>query len=239
MTFLESKTELCSLLDIDYTDIANNQLISDAELGYWINSAAIRAWDFRAWDFSEGEDATNLTSATEKFTYPDTFVAGSVWLLMIAGLGEYDKKDYQSFRKFKINYPTATDKIYSEYKNYIYLNTAAHAVGLAITLLGKLKFTKLVNTTDKLPFSPVSDDLEYSGNRAIVKLAYAEALASRKYSETDRAATEEAAAFNILKILWEPFAEARANSQSKDRPFFDVPDYFGPGSPNIGQFGND
>lgn len=236
MLFSESKQELASMLDIDYTDIANNHLVSDTDLGYWINSAAIRAWDFRAWDFSEGEDATNTTSAVEKFAYPDTFTAGSVWLLMIAGLGEYDKKTYQDFRKFKINYPTGTDKIYSEYNNYIYLNTAAHAAGLAITLLGKLKFTKLSGASDKLPFSPVSDDLEYSGNRAIVKLAYAEALASRKYNESDRAAVEEAAAFNILKILWAPFAEARANSQSKDRPFFDVPDFFGSGGQNTGKF---
>lgn len=336
------------MLDINYADIANNELVSDADLGYWINSAAIRVWDFRAWDFAEGEDATKTTSAVEKIPYPTDFVSGSIWLLMIAGLGEYDKKTYQDFRKYKINYPTGTDKIYAEYNRDLYLNTAAHATGLAITLLGKNKFTKLgtelapaliagnwtvgagwespivgpgliksgdgtgtqtpsaatnieagkryrvsitisalsvgsatytlggvggsalaavgtyvdyitatttgkliitptntsrftiseisISADDKLPFSPDLDDLEYSGNRAIVHLAYAEALVSRKYNESDRATLEEAAAFNILKILWAPFAEARANSQSKDRPFFNVPDFFGSGGQNTGKF---
>ena len=45
MNLLEAKQALSQKLDIDYSDVANNGLFTDADLGRYIQAALIRAWD--------------------------------------------------------------------------------------------------------------------------------------------------------------------------------------------------
>jgi len=231
MNFLEAQTALCRKLNISYTDIAYNDLFTLDDLKEWLNIGALKAWDYKSWDFTEGAKYNN-TIDTEYYDYPVDMVTGGAKFLTVAG-EEYEKILYEDYRQYLINNPTGTDKVWAEYKRYIFINKNAYAIGDEYVVYGKLKAEPLVNDADLLPFSPDSDNEKYSGNQSIVLLAYAEALDSEKLKSVNQSLIQEKKAYQILDILWKPFAEARALQKSKDRPFFNVPDYFGKSNSNI------
>ena len=68
---------------------------------------------------------------------------------------------------------------------------------------------------------------QFALREAVVQLAYAEALDSEKLNKRSEAVIERKKAYDALDVLWKPFAEQRANAQSRNRPFFEVPDFFG------------
>jgi len=89
-----------------------------------------------------------------------------------------------------------------------------------------MKSPTLANPTDLLPFSPSTDVQQYSGNEAVVQLAFAEALMSDKKKDQNRAKLERDEAYATLDLLWKPFADSRATLQSKNRPMFTPPDFY-------------
>jgi hypothetical protein len=239
MTFLEAQQALSRKLNIDFTDIANNDLFSLADLKEWIQFATHRVWDYKPWDFTEG--AKKVTTANPSYTngyydYPQDFASGSTYLLKVADK-EYKKLLFQDYLKYKEDYPDEDKKYWAEHKRFVFVNSKAYAVGDELCLFGKLKAPTLSADADLLPFSPDTDNQEYSGNQAIITLAYSEALDSEKLKNPAKAAAEEAKALRILDALWKPFAESRSLQQSKNRPFFDVPDYFA-GSNRTSPIGN-
>lgn len=221
MTYQEAQKHLCRKLNIDYSDLSNNDLFSSEDIGEFINQAVLKAWDFKFWDFTE-EKATGTTSGAT-LAYPQTLKSESIFYLRING-ERHDKKNFQDFLGILEDYPSLTDKIWAEFKRTIYLNTNAFTVGQSYELYGKGVATKLSGNSDLLPFSPDTDDKEDSGNEAIVQLAYSEALDSEKKKEYSQAEVERKKAYQTLELLWKPFAEARANAQIL-RPMFDVPDF--------------
>ncbi len=237
MTLQEAKQHLSRKLDIDYSDIANNDLFNDTDLAVFIQQAVIKAWDYKPWDFTEGSK-TGTTLDTEYYDYPQDMQTGSIYLLRVNS-EEYKKILFQDYLKFSEDYPTATNRIWSEQKRFIFINQNAYTVGESFDLFGKLMPPVLSGASDLLPFSPDSDNYEHSGNEAIVLLAYGEALDSEKKKNPQQAEIERGKAYQILDLLWKPFADARASLQSKNRPFFNVPNFFGDSrsdSNNIGNF---
>jgi hypothetical protein len=221
VTFQEAKQHLARKLNIDYSDIGNNDLFNDTDLGEFINQAILKAWDFKFWDFTEEKVAGTTSGAT--LAYPQNLKSESIFYLRINSK-RYTKKNFQDFLGLLEDYPTTTDKIWAEFKRTIYFNTNAFTVGQSYELYGKGVATKLSGSSDLLPFSPDTDDKEDSGNEAIVQLAYAEVLDSEKKKEYAQAKEERKKAYETLEILWKPFAEARANAEIL-RPMFDVPDF--------------
>ncbi|MEB3215395.1 MAG: hypothetical protein VKN72_03910 [Nostocales cyanobacterium 94392] len=239
MTFLEAQKHLCRKLDIDYADIANNDLFSLEDIKTFIQLGTIKAWDYKPWDFTEGsKTATTVSDMTTNgyADYPNDFQSGSTYLLKIAGK-EYKKLIFQDYLKFLEDYPDATDRVWSEQKRFIFINANAYTAGETLDLYGKLMPPILSNDADILPFSPDSDNYEHSGNEAIILLGYSEALGSEKKKNPQQAEIERGKAYQILDLLWKPFADARSLLQSKNRPFFEVSDYFGNSDNNsIGSF---
>lgn len=235
MTYLEARQHLARKLNIDYSDIANNDLFSATDLGVLIQLGSIKAWDFKPWDFTEGAK-TGTTTATY-LDYPADIQSGSIYLLRVAGK-EYKKLLYQDYMKYLEDYPNATDRIWTEQKRFILINTNAYTVGAAFEVFGKLMPPVLSADGDLLPFSPDSDNYEHSGNEAIVQLGYAEALDSDKKKNPQQAELERKKAYQTLNLLWKPFADARSLLQSRNRPFFNTPNFFGPsqGGDNLGKF---
>ncbi len=238
MTFSEAKQALARKLNIDYTDIANNDLFSDTDLGDWINFGLLRAWDYKRWNFTEGAKTKILSAGEITNGYidsPTDFMLGSIYLARINGK-EWGKKDYSDYLKWFEDNPGDTSKFWSQLRTFIFFNNLAAAAGQTLDLYGKSKATQMVNTTDLLPFSQDTDNEEYSGNNAIVLLAYAEALSSEKKNNPNQGMIEEKRAFFILDLLWKPFEENKSIAQSVNRPFLDVPDFFGKGGQNTGKF---
>jgi len=231
MTFLEAKKHLALKLDIDYDDIANNDLWSDTDFGVLIQLGAAKVWDYKPWPFTQKAKTATTDSTGASLGYydqSDELVQGSVFLLRVGGK-EFKKVEFQDFLKYLEDNPTGTARIWSEWETFVYINANAYTVGDDYDLFGKCFPPVLSATTDLLPFSPITDNNEYSGNEAIVQLAYAEALDSDKKNQPAQAETERKKAYQTLDVLWKPFADRKALMQSSGRPMSDVPDFFGQG----------
>lgn len=234
MTNLESKQALATKLNIDYSTISANEIVTDADLQRFINAGVLTAWDFKPWPFTKGTKTT-ISIDTEYYDHPSTLMQGSIYLLKMGGV-EFDKKSIEDYLGYLENDPSGTDPIWAEHEGFIFANQNAYTVGDRMDLYGKKLAPTLSADADLLPFSPIADNSEYSGNGAIVQLAYAEALASKKFNDPQGAIAERTIAMNALLSLWKPFADSKALSQSKNRPMFDVPDYFGNGGFRAGNF---
>ena len=224
MIFSEAKTALARKLDISFTDIVNNDLFTDADLGDWVQAGVNKAWDFKPWAFTEGDWKTTSTSDGYN-DYPSDCEDESIDTLYINGY-EYRKLNFPDYEKFLADTPTATDRVWSEHKRFYFYNVNADAVGSEIWFRGKKRAPTLSSSSDLLPFSPTTDNQETSGNRAIVGLAFSEALSSEKIKNYSQGGAEEEKAFASLAALWVPIGARRSAEQSKDRPMFDVPDFF-------------
>jgi hypothetical protein len=240
MTLTEAKQHLARKLNIDYSDIANNSLFSDTDLGVFIQLGLIKAWDYKPWDFTEG--SKTATTVSDMLTsgyadYPQDLQSGSIYLLKIDGK-EYKKLLFQDYLKFLEDNPSATDRVWSEQKRFIFINSNAYSAGQVMDQYGKLMPPVLSSSSDILPFSPDTDNNEHSGNEAIVLLGYSEALDSEKKKNPSQAEIERGKAYQLLDLLWKPFADQRSTLQSKNRPFFNTPDFFGNGAQgqNTGNF---
>ena len=233
MNLLEAKQALARKLDIDYSDIANNGLFTDADLAGYIQAGLIRAWDYKPWPFTQSVKTATTIANTDYYDYPQDVMNGSIYLLR-AGGKEYKKlliEDY--LRWFGIN-PNDQTRYWSETQTYIFINKNAYAQGVDIfDLYGKAIAPHLSNTTDLLPFSPITDNQEYSGNEAIIQLAYSEAMDSEKKKNPQAAEVERKKAYDTLQLLWKPFADSKAFLQPQ-RPLFNAPNYF-PDYPNSRQ----
>lgn len=227
MTFTEAKQALARKLDIDYSDIANNGLFTDSDLQDYVQSGVSKAWDYKPWSFTEDTKKTTSISA-DYYDYPSEFEDESITRLTVAAK-EYRKLNFDDYQKFLADNPTATDKIWCEHKRFYFVNKNAYTLGDEIDVTGKVRASTLSSSGDLLPFSPESDNQENSGNRAIIQLAYAEALSSDKKKNPSQGAIEEKRGYGMLDVLWAPMGARRAKEQSQDRPFFDVPDYFSNG----------
>jgi hypothetical protein len=236
MTFTEAKQKLATKLDIDYSDIANNGLFTDSELGGFIQDALLLAWDYKPWPFTQGVE-TATTISTDYYDHPNELMNGSIYLLRVGGY-EYKKLLMEDYLKFIEDSSTASDRIWSENDTFIFINKNAYTVGDTFDLYGKRMAPQLSGPTDILPFSPVTDNQEHSGNSAIVLLAYSLALETEKKNKPDVAVSVRTEAIGMLEVLWKPYAQSRSYLQSKNRPMFDTQDYFGQGSASdsIGNF---
>jgi hypothetical protein len=228
MTLTEAKQELSRKLDIDYSDIANNALFSDTDLGAWIQLGVIDAWDFKPWPFTR-KTKTGTTIATDYYDYPQDLMNGSIYLLKVGGK-EYKKLLMEDYLKALEDNSSAQDRIWSEDETYIFVNKNAYTVGDAMDLYGKKIAPQVSSGSDILPFSPITDNEEHSGNHAIIMLAQSWALESEKKNKPDVAVGVRKEALGILKTLWRPYAESKSYLQSKGRPMFELPDMFGEGA---------
>lgn len=228
MTNLEAKKALARKLNIDWSDIANNDLFTAEDIQDFVNQGAMQAYDYEFWDFAEHSKTATLLSGDITNGYvahPNDILPSSIYYLTIDGK-EFDKKNFASFKKYFEKQPTATDRFWSEFKRLIFFNKNTASAGQAIDIYGKRGFRALSADADLLPFSPDTDNEEYSGNQACILLAYAEALGSDKKKNASQAKVEFDKATVILDRLSNQLKQGRASEQSKNRPMFDNPDFF-------------
>lgn len=228
MNLLEAKQALSRKLGIEYSDIANNDQFSDDDLEYYINQGSMQAYDYDFWDFAEHSktadlDATDITNGY--VAYPQDILPSSIYYITIDNK-EYDKKLFQSYKKYFQNNSIATDKFWAEFKRMLFFNANACVAGDTIDIYGKQKFRPLTGDTDLLPFSPDTDNEESSGNHACVLLAYSESLASNNKKDFSESEAQFKKGIGILTLLSNQLKQGRATEQSKDRPMFDVPNMF-------------
>ncbi len=228
MKYLEAKKSLCSKLNIDYSDIANNDLFSLEDIEDFVKQGAMEAYDYESWDFAEHSKTATLISANITNGYvilPTDILSSSIYYLEIGGK-EFHKKNFTSFKKYLEDHPTGMDKLWAEFKRMIFFNANVVSAGQVINIYGKRAMQALSSDDDLMPFSPDTDNQETSGNQACVLLAYSQALGSDKKKDRDGAKIERDKAIAMLEKLSGQLKQGRASEQVKNRPMFDVPDMF-------------
>lgn len=239
MINLDAKKSVARKLNIDWADISNNDLFTAEDIQQYLNDGAIEAYDYKSWDFAEHSktatlDATSITNGYVR--YPNEIAPSSIYYLSI-NAKEYKKRNFTSFKKKFEDDANSQEKIWAEFKRLIFFNTNVASAGQVIDIYGKKNFTQLSGDDDLLPFSPDTDVENYSGNKAIILLAYAEALSSDKMKNSAQAEIERKKAYSILDILFARQAEGRSSEQVSNRPMFEVGDMFGSGSKGSSEIG--
>lgn len=225
MQLSEAKTALARKLNIDYATIASNDLFTDDDLADYIDAGIKLAWDFRPWTFTEKTYTTDAEGPHGALSYPNDFKDESI-LTLRAGASEPEAEEYRrlAFNDYKKEIRDNPDaKVWAETHRMYFANASSGY----LYVTGTLRAPTLTTGTDKLPFSPDTDNQEDSGNRAIVLLAFGEALGSEKKREYAQAEVERKNALAILTNLWQATGARRSGDQPV-RPLFDVPDFFSP-----------
>lgn len=228
MNYLEARQALAGKLDIDYASIAQNGLFSDDDLKSYIQIACLKVWDYKMWDFTEGAKSYIMAAgdiANGYVDYPVDFQTGIAFNFVIGGQN-CKPILFKDFLQWRTDFPTSKAYLYSQYKREVFFNPNLVAVSTVVDFYGKLRYQKLSNDADNLPFSPDTDNQEDSGNNIIVQLAFAEALDSEKKKNPAQATTERQAAYQLLDVIWKPVGESHGTEQSKNTAMFDVPDFF-------------
>jgi hypothetical protein len=236
LTNLEAKQALARKLDIDYSTIASNDVFSDTDLQDFIQAAVLAAWDYKPWPFSR-KAKTVTTIDDDYYDNPEEIQLGSITRLTVGGKS-FRKLDFEDYQQILADDPNSTKRIWADWETYIFVNKNAYTVGDPMDWFGKKLAPALSGDSDLLPFSPQSDNYEHSGNHAIVKLAYANALQSEKLNNPVKAAAERKNAYADLDQVWQPFADTKANAQ-RSASMFDVSDMFatrGSSKTTIGNF---
>ena len=190
----------------------------------WLNEANRWACNYKFWPFTEKAKYTTSRAGALYYDYPDSFRSDSIRLLQIeqedGTMADYQKIRYEDFMKYIQENPNGTDKIFSDFRRQYFINPKVPVDGREICVWGQEKPALLVNDTDTTPFAEGDE----AGEEAIIKRALMIAL--QKAGNYQQAAVERDEAKLILEELWARISEEQAGYQSKDRPFFDVHDFF-------------
>ena len=168
---------------------------------------------------------TQAITGQDYYDYPNNFISDSIFILQVNHKA-YDKKRFEDYQKYIAESVDGKDLIYSDYNRFFFINPRTLAHNDKITIWGKKRVPKLINSSDLLPFSPDANHEENSGNEAIVRIAYGIALSSDKKKEPARGTQEEQIAYQMLEIIARREREEQVQYQVKNRPFFDVPNFF-------------
>lgn len=208
--------ELCSRLNIDYTDIDNNDIFTLTELKRWINFGKDQAVSRHSWPFTEGERDIATVSAQEKYDYPSTMKSDSLRYLTVNDK-RYDKLLFEDYLKYKEDSPSGTDRVFSDRSRVLYFNVLASDFGNSIVTYGQVTVDDMVSTTVS---STVFSFAEPEVDLAIIKLAYTKALSSDKIKDLQKARVERLEAFEIIDEAWNRIQEKQHTYKTKDTPMF-------------------
>ena len=228
----EIQKEVCSRLDIDYDDIANNDFFTLAEITRWINLGMHWALAYKRQPFLQKEE-TDSIDATGKYTYPTKIRTKSIFLTTVDG-DRYTKIAYEDYLKYLEDYPSGTDKVWAEFDRDAYINGNACSVGDAVIFYGQEVVIDLAGTSTivQTPFY----NAEPNGDEAIARWATAKGL--RKQKRSAEAIIEEREAKVVLEMIWDRIQEAMPREVRKETPLFRRIDILRGGTINRNNRGN-
>lgn len=215
MQFSELQIEVRTGLSI----AAGNEFWSDDYIKSIINRANRWACNYKRWPVTEKAKYTSSQANALYYDYPSEFKIDSIARLEIDGK-EYKKIRYEDFMKYLEDSPNGTDRLFSDYRRFYFINPKVSVNGKEITIWGQEKPAKLVNNTDITPFA----EGEEAGEEAIIKKAIS--LGLQKAKRYVEAREEAAEAMRILEEIWARIKEGQQLYQSKDRPAFNIPRFF-------------
>ncbi len=218
MTFAEFKTNLLDDLSVTSSDL----FFTDDILGRFINRSIRWAAGLHAWPQTESAVYRDSVAGQEYYNIPENVPADSIYLLEYNG-EFYKKLRWREYQKYKSDNGTgATDKVFSDFGNRIFINPAP-AVELVggIVLWSQKTPDELSGTTDVTPFQ---------GNlvieEAILKHANGRLLVKQRGSFLPVGRALMAEAKSELDEEWERIMKDQSDYKTKEASMFDVPNFY-------------
>lgn len=213
-TFYE---EICSRLNLDWSDISNNDLYTETELTQWLTFAKNEVMARYSWPFTEGREEIASVSGQEKYDYPTNVKSDSIRYLTINDK-RYQKLLFEDYLKYREDYDSGSKKFFSDRNRILYVNYLADDFGNSIVVYGQVEVTGAIDSTTS---TSVFTQAEPEGDTIIVDLAYARALSSEKEQDLVKARSVKNEALQQLDEIWNRIAERQYTYQTKDTAMFE------------------
>lgn len=231
---METRAEMENELKERLQATANSGMYSASRLTELIQNAY--SWATSLFTWSSLVKAMTTSSQEDKYyyDYPEEFKTNSIFRLEIDG-DSYDKKNYEDYLDYKLNYPTTTEKkIFADHARWFFIFPTSPAyVSNNIDVWGMVEADPLSSSLSTTIFSNNTN----LGNEAIVRKGFADGI--RRLDNTLAKAEEDSA----IALLQKVFEKEQINKQRDKRlqhPKWDVPDFFKSGSSSpIGRFSYD
>jgi len=190
----------------------------------YLTVAAARQWP----DIKKGF-VTNTEANQDYYDYPDNCQSESIFKISVDGDSGYDKWDFEDFMNFVEENPDSTDKIFSEYGRQIFIFPTPTTTGSAnLIFWGIIQPASLTDDGDVTMFTDWADVL----NEAIEQDAYGNLIQNIDPNKSLNAITLSE---RIITKEWKKIAD-RLQRKLKDRPQWDVPDFYSNSSGGVGTF---
>lgn len=203
-----------------FTPTRINDQIDDS----YLTVASARQWP----DIKKGF-ITNTIAGDDYYDYPDNCQSESVFKISVDGESDYKKLDFEDFMKIVEDNSTSTDKIFSEYGRQIFIFPTPTVTGSGnLILWGVIQAASLSADESVTMFTDWCDAL----NEAIEQDAYGNLIQNIDPNKSLSAVTNSE---KIISREYKKIAD-RLQRKLKDQVQFEVPDFFGSSSGDIGTF---
>lgn len=185
--------------------------ISEAYLNDWIDQAHRWSAGYKKWPMTEGRTSTTYASV-EEWNF-EGYKSDSFRLLQVGG-DRFQKLNFEDYQRYKEDYPDGIDKVYSDYGNTLFINTASGASG-TLTAYGQYMPADIPdgdeNDLTETVFSAGNDE----GNEAIIEKVLS--FISKRERKADEAQLHEQNAKQNLEELWNRINAEQFQYHTKNR----------------------
>lgn len=174
---------------------STTETVSETNLNTLIDRAHRWAAGYKKWPFTEGKSSTTFSSSTEDYEYPEGWKSDSIRLLQI-GDKRVQKLNWQEYQAFKEDYPSSSDRVFSDFGGRYYINPNIDLSG-TITAWGQYTPSLLDDETEATVFANKDEE----GDEAVVEKTMA--LVYERLGELKNAQYRDENAQRRLNELWE------------------------------------
>jgi len=172
---------------------------TDQILDDWVDKAHVWAAGTHKWPFTEGRiNTTYVADASLEvgFNYPEGWKPDSIRLLQVGG-ERFTKVNFQSYQRFREDFPNDSKKIFSEHGRLYFINPNADVSGTT-TLWGQFTPAALAETDNTV--TTVFSDVAEEGHEAMIEevLSYAK----KRQNKLQESFAHHQKAQQILEELW-------------------------------------
>lgn len=203
-----------------FTDTRIEDQIDDS----YVTVAGARQWP----DIKKGF-VTHTEAGEDYYDYPDNCQSESVFKISVDGESDYEKWDFEDFMKEVEDNPNSTVKKFAEYGRQIFIFPTPTTTGSAnLILWGVIQAAAMTDDGDVTMFTDWDDTL----NEAVEQDAYGNLIQNK---DPNKSLAAIANSEKIITRAWKKISD-RLQRKLKNEPQFDVPDFFGTSSGDIGGF---
>jgi len=216
MLYSELQTEFFVRGGIDTT----NTFTTETMCRRWLDEAHIWAAAYKKWPFTEYMDSSGTyTNGTAAYNYPNVNYKTDSIRYLLVGTDPFHKKVFTDFGQYFVDYPSGTDKMFTDYGRILYINP--HCTSGTIYCFGQLTPPTL-GLVESSASSTVFNNYDPEGNDAVIDKALS--YASRRMRKFADAMDYENRARTTLDELWKRIQDEQAMYQTKDRSLFEALD---------------